>query len=213
MGIQLLEVRTGSVRTTTGADGRSWTSAIWKERVEGPVLLGREGLAGDTVGNRSVHGGPDQAVLAYAAEHYPLWRGEGLAAEPGAFGENLVLSGLTDDQACIGDVYALGPARVQISHPRQPCDTLARRFGSKEIVARVWALRRGGWYLRVLEEGPVAAGMDLVLLERPNPGGTVARVLGACLNAASAPSEARAMAGLEGLTQEWVARLLKKAAL
>jgi len=211
MSIRLEEVRTGSVRTYPGPDGRSWRSAIGKEAAAGPVTMTFLGLAGDTVGNPDVHGGADQAVLAYAGEHYPLWRAEGLEAVPGSFGENFVLSGLTDAEACVGDVYALGGARVQISHPRQPCETLARRFGGKEVVARVWATCRGGWYLRVLREGPVEAGMALTLLERPNPGGTVARVLKAYLEAAKHPAEARAMAALEGLTAEWRLKLGRKA--
>jgi MOSC domain-containing protein YiiM len=211
MDIRLVELRAGKVRTYEGPDGRSWKSAIGKEPVSGPVLLTRLGLQGDTVGNPQVHGGPDQAVLAYASEHYPLWRGEGLEAEPGAFGENFVLTGLTDQEACIGDVFALGGAQVQVSHPRQPCDNLARRFGRKDVVARVWATARGGWYLRVLREAPVESGLPLTLVRRPNPGGTVARVLRAFLGASSDPTEARAMAALEGLSAHWAEALEKKA--
>ena len=210
MTIRLLEVRKGKVKTF-GEGDQAWRSAIAKEPAAGPVRLEPLGLEGDQVGNPEVHGGPDQAVLAYASEHYPRWREEGFDAAPGAFGENLLLSGLTDQQACIGDVYALGEVLLQVSHPRQPCETLARRFGRKDVVAQVWALARGGWYCRVLRPGPVAAGMELVLRSRPNPGATVARVLKAYLDAARAPAEARAMAALPGLTREWVLKLEKKA--
>ena len=210
MAITVVEVRTGAVKGYGGPGQGSWRSAIGKEPVSGPVFLGRMGLSGDKVGNLLVHGGPDQAVLAYAGEHYPLWQAEGLEAEPGSFGENFVLNGLTDAQACIGDEYALGGARLQISHPRQPCDTLARRFGSREVIARVWSTCRGGWYMRVLEEGPVEAGMALTLLARPNPEGTVARVLAAYLNAVANPAETLAMAGLAGLTPSWAIRMGKK---
>jgi len=208
VAIALLQIRTGKVKTYAGAD-HPWQSAIGKEPVNGPVFLTSLGLVGDTVGNPEVHGVPDQAVLAYASEHYPLWRAEGLDASPGSFGENLVVSGLTDTEACIGDVYALGEARVQISHPRQPCDTLARHFGRKDVITHVWDLRRGGWYLRVLQEGHVEAGQTWTLLDRPNPDGTVARVLGAFLNAAKDPEEALAMAHLAGLTGHWAVKLGK----
>ena len=152
MTIQLLEVRKGQVKTF-GEGAGAWRSAIGKEPAAGPVQLNALGLDGDQVGCPEVHGGPDQAVLAYASEHYPLWRQEGFAAEPGAFGENLLLAGLTDQQACIGDVYALGEVLLQVSHPRQPCDTLARRFGRKDVVAQGRAHARGGWYCRGLRAG------------------------------------------------------------
>jgi len=210
MTIQLLEVRKGRIKTY-GEGAGAWSSAIGKEPAAGPVQLDPLGLDGDQVGCPEVHGGLDQAVLAYASEHYPRWREEGFAADPGAFGENLLLSGLTDQQACIGDIYALGEVLLQVSHPRQPCDTLARRFGRKDVVAQVWTHARGGWYCRVLRPGPVAAGMDLILKERPNPGATVARVLTAYLDAAKAPAEALAMAALPGLTREWQVKLEKKA--
>ena len=211
MAVVLLELRTGRVRTHPGAGGASYTSAIAKEPAAGPLRLTWLGLEGDQVGNPQVHGGPDQAVLAYASEHYPLWRAEGVAAGPGQFGENLLLAGLTDREACIGDRFALGEAIVQVSHPRQPCNTLARHFQRADIVPRVWSLARGGWYLRVLREGWLEAGMERALQDRPNPGATVARVLAAFQRAAQEPGEALAMAALAGLTGEWSAKLRAKA--
>lgn len=211
MTIQLLQLRTGRIRTYPGALDAPWTSAIGKACCAGPVSLTRLGLEGDQVAHPEVHGGPDQAVLAYASEHYPRWQAEGIPAEPGAFGENFLLSGLTDQEACIGDTYAVAEVLLQVSHPRQPCQTLARRFQRKDIVPLVWSLGRGGWYLRVLREGRIAAGMAWTLLTRPNPGATVARVLAAYQHAGQDPAEARAMAALEGLTQAWSTRLRAKA--
>ncbi|BDU77133.1 MOSC domain-containing protein [Mesoterricola sediminis] len=207
MTMILTEIRVGGVQARVDAQGRTWRSAIAKVPAPGPVRLGALGLAGDAVGNRTVHGGPDQAVLAYAAAHYARWQAEGVAVEPGAFGENFLLDGLEDEEACIGDLFAVGQARVQVSHPRQPCATLARHLDRPDIVERVWTLRRGGWYLRVLQEGLVEAGQPLRLLARPNPGATVARVLSAQRNAASDPAEALALAGLEGLSAPWAERL------
>ena len=213
MTIRLLELRTGRIRAYPGTGGEPWRSAIAKQPAPGPLRLTRLGLEGDQVAHPDVHGGPDQAVLAYASEHYPLWRAEGVPAGHGDFGENLLLSGLTDREACIGDRYALGEAVLQVSHPRQPCNTLARRFQRKDIVPLVWSLGRGGWYLRVLQEGWVAAGQDLTLLDRPNPGATAARVLAAFQKAAQEPGEALGMAALEGLTGEWRDKLRAKAGL
>ena len=207
MAIQLLELRVGPIRTYAGAGGGSYPSAIGKEPCAGPVRLTRLGLAGDQVAHPEIHGGPDQAVLAYASEHYPRWQAEGLPAGPGDFGENLLLGGLTDQEACIGDRFALGEAVLQVSHPRQPCNTLARRLQRKDIGPLVWSLGRGGWYLRVVREGWLEPGLECQLLERPNPGATVARVLTALHRAASDPAEAAAMAALPGLTPAWARKL------
>ncbi|MBL0210949.1 MAG: MOSC domain-containing protein [Holophagaceae bacterium] len=199
-----------------GGPWRPWRSAIFKTPVACPRQLTRLGLAGDEVADTRHHGGPDQAVLAYASEHYPLWQASGLDADPGAFGENFLLAGLTDQEACIGDVFAIGKpggAVVQISHPRQPCATLARRFQRNDVVLLVWETARGGWYLRVLQEGQVQAGDGLALLERPNPGWSVARVLNAFRHAKQHPEEALLAADLSGLTGHWSSSLREKATL
>jgi MOSC domain-containing protein YiiM len=212
----LVSLRVGRVRTFGSADAadplqRPWRSAIAKEAVEGPRRLTRLGLEGDEVGDPAHHGGPDQAVLGYASEHYAAWRAEGFDADAGSFGENLLFAGLQDDGVCIGDVYRLGGAMVQVSHPRQPCATLARRFGRNDLVTRVWEAQRGGWYFRVLEEGLVAEGDLAQLIERPNPGWTAARVLTAYHHAATDPAEARAAAAVPLLSPHWPVKLLARA--
>lgn len=214
---RLAGLRIGRVRALGEADAadplrRPWRSAIFKEAVEGPVRLARLGLEGDEVADARHHGGPDQAVLGYASEHYPDWRAEGLDAGPGAFGENLLFQGLLDSEVCIGDTWRVGGATLQVSHPRQPCATLARRFGRGDVVARVWATARGGWYFRVLEEGEVAPEGEVLLLERPHPGWTVARVLHAYWRAAQAPAEALAAADLPLLSPHWPEKLRARAA-
>ena len=215
----LLQLRVGLARDldASGREGllqRSWRSAIFKAPIEGPLRLSSLGLAGDEVADKHHHGGPDQAVLAYASEHYPPWQATGLDAEFGAFGENFLLTGLKDQEACIGDVFAigqLGKAVVQVSHPRKPCATLARRFQRNDVVFMVWETARGGWYLRVLQEGLVQAGDGLMLQERPNPEWTVARVLNAFHHAKQNPQEAIHAANLPGLTNHWASSLREKA--
>lgn len=156
---------------------RTWTSGICKEPVAGAVWLSREGLAGDGVADRKVHGGPEKAVLASAIEHLPFWRkllGRD-DVQPGAFGENLALLGLVEADVCIGDVFAIGGAKVEVSQPRQPCWKQARRWRRKELALEMQRSGRTGWYFRVLQEGEVRAGDELVLVERPWPWWTVAR--------------------------------------
>lgn len=213
----LLSLRTGRVQSL-GDPGaadpllKPWRSAIFKEPAPGPLRLLRLGLDGDEVGDPRHHGGPDQAVLGYASEHYPAWRAEGFDAPEGAFGENLLFQGLLDQEVCIGDHYALGEVVLQVSHPREPCGTLARRFGRGDVVARVWATARGGWYFRVLEEGLVQQGQPVRRVARPNPGWTVARVLHAYHHAARDRDEARAAAAVPHLTPHWPDKILARAA-
>ncbi|RMD61489.1 MOSC domain-containing protein [Candidatus Parcubacteria bacterium] len=156
---------------------RPWVTSFFKDPVDGPVWLGLTNLAGDGQADRENHGGPDKAVLAYAAAHYPLWRSElGRPDLPfGAFAENFTIEGLTEASVCIGDVYAIGDVRVQVSQPRQPCWKIARRWRIKDLTARVRETGRTGWYLRVLAEGYVEPGLPVTLIERPYPQWTVAR--------------------------------------
>lgn len=182
-GPRLLSVQVGLPRERGRADApdpmdRPWRSGIFKDPVAGPVWLGRTNLEGDGQADLRVHGGPEKAVLAYAAGHYPAWREElGLAALAfGAFGENFTLEGLAEDDVCIGDTFAVGQARIQVSQPRTPCWKLAWRFRRPDLAERVIATGHSGWYFRVLEEGRVEAGTALTLLDRPHPDLSVARV-------------------------------------
>jgi MOSC domain-containing protein YiiM len=215
--MHLVSILVGTPRTvgTPGAENRmerEFTSAIWKSPVNGPVHLGSLGLAGDAVADTRVHGGPDQAVLLYAAAHYPRWEQElGRRLELGAFGENLLVDGLDEDTVCIGDVYRAGPVSFQVSHPRQPCATLARRHRIPDMIAIVRNNGRSGWYLRVLEEGSLEAGQPVERLDRPNPEWTVRRAARAMLTRQQNPSDAAALARCEGLSAEWRDRLLAAA--
>src|SRR5262249_47371619 len=131
-----------------------WTSAYYKDPVTGPVKLGRLGLEGDQQADRRVHGGPDMAVLAYSIDHYPVWRRE-LGIEsmgPGGFGENFAVAGRDERTVCVGDVIAIGDARLQVSQPRGPCANISRRWKRADLLKRVTENGRSGWYLRVLDE-------------------------------------------------------------
>ena len=156
------------------------TSAIDKALVEGPVMAGPQGLAGDEQADRRHHGGPDKALHAYAVANYPLWAAEmpdsaGLF-RPGAFGENLVIEGLDETGLCLGDRWRLGQALVEVSQGRQPCWKLNLRFERPDMARLVQDTGRCGWYFRVLEPGEIAAGDRAALAARPNPGWTLARV-------------------------------------
>lgn len=192
---------------------RPWTSGIFKEPVAGPVWLARTNLAGDGQGDRKNHGGSDKAVNAYSADHYPNWRAE--LARPdfpfGAFGENFTIAGLTEESVCIGDSYALGEARVQVSQPRQPCWKLSRRWRMQDLSARVEATGHTGWYFRVLAEGTVEQDLPLTLIDRPFPQWTIARANRIMLGRKADPAAAADLAACPALARSWQMTLSKSA--
>jgi len=206
----ILSLNVGLPRTmgTEGAADpmdRPWTSAILKEHVEGPVWLSSAGLKGDAQSDTKDHGGSDMAVLAYAADHYPVWRVE--LNQPflkyGAFGENLTVSRMDESSVCIGDTYAIGDARVQVSHPRLPCWKLARRLRVEDMIQRVHAKGWGGWYLRVLAEGFVERSSFVVLEDRPYAQWDVARVYSVYRGRRERPEAAAELARCHLLSESW----------
>lgn len=190
-----------------------WQTGFYKEAVHAPRWLAKTNLAGDGQADLVNHGGPDKAVLAYAASHYPYWREQlGRPDLPhGAFGENFTVDGLTEDTVSIGDVYRLGSALVQVSQPRQPCWKLARRWRIKELTALVEQTGRTGWYLRVLEEGEVEPGQPLTLQERPYPEWTVSRATRTMRSRTRDSSAAGELAGIDALAASWRDRLAEAA--
>lgn len=147
--------------------GRQVRTGIFKAPVDGPVALDEEGFDGDEQADLRYHGGPDKAVCCYASEHLP--RLEELidqALPPGAFGENLRLEGIVDDEVLIGDVYEVGDAVVQVSQPRGPCFKLSARWRSRRLPAVLAREGISGWYFRVLRTGSITAGDTLKLTER-----------------------------------------------
>jgi MOSC domain-containing protein YiiM len=215
---QIVSIQVGQprVRGVPGSDDphdQVWTSGIVKECVDGPLWLSQTNLAGDGQADLTNHGGPDKAVLAYCAGHYPDWRAK--LDRPdlphGAFGENFTIDGLFEQTVCIGDSYALGEVLVQVSQPRVPCWKLARRWRMKELTALVERSGRTGRYLRVLREGEVRPGLTLALVERPYPEWTIARA-SQVMRALTQDREATgALAACELLAGSWRARLQQAA--
>ena len=147
--------------------GKECVTGICKQPVTGPLALTFTGFAGDGVADHRHHGGEDKAACAYSFEHYGHWQAVlGIIMPPAAFGENLTLVGLAEEDLCIGDTFRLGSAVVQVSQPRQPCKTLAVRYGRADFVKLVVDAGKTGWYFRVLEEGVAASGDRLLPLAK-----------------------------------------------
>jgi MOSC domain-containing protein YiiM len=168
--MKLLSIQVGLPREVRW-QRRTVSTGIFKEPVQGPVMLRTLNLDGDRQADLSVHGGTDKAVYVYPAENYGPWRAEmpGVELPWGAFGENFTTEGLVEDEVHIGDRFRIGEAEVLVTQPRMPCFKLGIRFGDPEMVNRFLESRRSGFYLAVLREGRVEAGDAVELLGRdPN---------------------------------------------
>ncbi|NRD77896.1 MOSC domain-containing protein [Bacillus sp. BRMEA1] len=154
---------------------REWTSAIFKEPIQGPVWVSKTGLNGDGVEDTEHHGGPEKAVFAYSIGHYTYWHKEHGFSQitQGGMGENFLMEQIWEDTVAIGDTYQIGDAIVQVSQPRQPCWKPARRFKIKTLAILLQNTGRTGWYFRVLKEGFVEEGQTFSLIDRPYPQWTI----------------------------------------
>src|SRR5579872_2629722 len=140
--------------------GKQVETGIFKTPVSGPVAVGNLNLAGDGQADLSVHGGPDKAVYVYPSEHILHWK-QALHRDdlgPGSFGENLTVEGLSENEIAIGDEFAIGTARFVVTQPRLPCFKLALALETPSIPKTFMESGRTGFYLRVLQEGSIAAG-------------------------------------------------------
>jgi MOSC domain-containing protein YiiM len=218
MKAELVSLQVGTPQTIGRADATDpmdqvWTTGFFKEPVAGPVWLGRTNLEGDGQADLQNHGGPDKAVNVYPFEHYAYWEQElGVSDWPrGAFGENFTVKGLLESDVCIGDVFEVGEALVQVSQPRQPCWKLARRWRRRALAFRVQQTGRTGWYFRVLREGYVQAGTGLVLVERLCPEWTVTTANEVMHHRGHDAEIARALAVCPVLSSRWREKLARRA--
>ncbi len=149
-------------------------SGICKRPVDVPLRLTDTGFEGDGVGDTKHHGGRDKAVCVYSLDHYPYWENVlERMLQPPVFGENLSVSHLSEDDVCVGDIFTVGTALVQVSQPRQPCKTLSALHGRNDMARLVVNSGRTGFYFRVLEEGTVKKGDALILREKDLHGVTL----------------------------------------
>jgi MOSC domain-containing protein YiiM len=169
--MQLASLNVGRPREVTWR-GRTVTTGIYKNPVEGPVMLRTLNLDGDGQADLSVHGGKHKAVYCYPLEHYAYWQRElpGTDLRMGMFGENFTTEGLTEDDTWIGDQFTVGSATVVVTQPRLPCYKLGIRFQSDQMVKRFQASGRTGFYVAVAREGSVRAGQEISRVGRDPDG-------------------------------------------
>ena len=149
-------------------NGKTVHTGVWKTPVEGAVMVRRLNIDGDGQGDLAGHGGEQRAVMVYQTESYDYWR-DYLGRDdlrPGNFGENFTVSGLDDHDVCIGDRYRIGDAEFEVTQPRVTCFRVGMRLGVPEMPNLLVSQHRPGFYFRVITEGLVRAGDDIVLTRR-----------------------------------------------
>jgi ferredoxin-NADP reductase/MOSC domain-containing protein YiiM/ferredoxin len=163
---RLLSVNVGLPRDVEW-DGKTIRTAIWKEPVDGPVMVRRINIDGDDQADRAAHGGEHRAVFVYQIESYRYWERE-LDRHDfayGQFGENFTIDGLADAEVCIGDRYRIGEAVFEVTQPRVTCFRVGLRLGEPAMPSLLVSHHRPGFYFRVLDEGLVAAGDEIVRIK------------------------------------------------
>jgi len=201
--MKLLSVNVGLPREVEWK-GKIVRTSIFKTPVVGRVRVAKLNVNGDQQFDVTVHGGIDKAVYAYPSEHYSFWRSElpGMDLPWGVFGENFTTVGLLEDTH-IGDRFRIGSAQFVVTQPRMPCFKLGIRFNRPDMVKRFLQSGRTGFYFAVLEEGEVAAGDSIELLERDEHNIPVADVVNLYRGDATNQDLLRRVSELPSLPNSW----------
>lgn len=165
--MKLISVNAGLPREVIW-HGQTFTTAIYKQPVEGRVALRKLDLDGDRQADLTVHGGPYKAVYCYPIAHYDYWKRElpGTDLSMAAFGENFTIDSPLESEIHLGDRFSVGSAEIVVTQPRLPCFKLGIRFQSDDMVRRFLASGRTGFYVAVTREGEVGAGDDIEQIAR-----------------------------------------------
>jgi MOSC domain-containing protein YiiM len=157
--------------------GRQYETSIDKYPIAGRVAVHTTNLDGDAQADLRVHGGPEQAIYVYGTDNYAYWRTELARDLPwGTFGENLTIEGLRDEEVMIGDQFKVGATILMVTRPRIPCFKLAGKLDQANMIDRVLASGRTGFYFSVIQEGDVAADDLLTLVSRNEQSMTVREI-------------------------------------
>jgi MOSC domain-containing protein YiiM/ferredoxin-NADP reductase/ferredoxin len=201
---RLLSVNVGLPRDIEW-NGRTVHTGIWKEPVAGRCRVGKTNLQGDGQGDLAGHGGEQRAVFVYQIESYRYWQ-ERLGRTDfvhGQFGENFTVEGLPDDVVCIGDRYRIGSALFEITQPRVTCYRVGIRMNEPRMPALLTSSGRPGFYLRVLEEGQVGAGDEIVKVGEAKERMTVAAINALLYSPDHARDQLQRALRIEALSPGW----------
>jgi MOSC domain-containing protein YiiM len=206
---EIVSVNVGTPRLVEWL-GRQVSTSIWKHPVPGPRRLEGINLMGDEQADRTVHGGPDKAVYAYALEDLEWWAAQlDASVQPGLMGENLTTRGVPVTQAVVGERWHVGTAVLQVAQPRIPCYKLGLRLGDPRFPPRFAAAGRPGAYLRVLVPGEVGPGDRVTVNHRPAHGVTVEHVARAYHSDHDLIADLARAPELAASWRDWAARQLE----
>ncbi|KAA8748650.1 MOSC domain-containing protein [Priestia megaterium] len=172
--------------------------------------LKKVGFVGDEVGNKEKHGGVDRAVCLYPFEHYSYW--EKILRKKmvlPAFGENITAMGMTEKQVCIGDVYQMGDAIVQVTQGRVPCDTISKYNEEKHLLKKVVETSLTGYFFRVLEEGAIKNNSEINVIDRHPRRISVAFATKILFHQHQDKESIEKILRVDDLSEEWRNRFLK----
>ncbi len=203
----VLTVNVGLPKQIGVRRGRPFMSDIDKRPVPGPHIVEGVNITGDEQADLRVHGGPDKAVYAYAAEDTSWWNTE-LGRDdlgPGSFGENLTTAGVDCTNAVIGERWRVGTVLFEVCQPRQPCFKLGLHLDDPKILKRFAQASRPGAYLRILEPGTLEAGDAVEIVDAPDHGVTIRLVADAILLDHDLAGQAAQASQLPGPLREWLA--------
>ncbi len=209
IGTKVLSVNVTSIvheGEWTGSEGRT---GIDKRSVDGRVKLSANEVVGDVVADKKSHGGYDKAVYAYAREDARWWEEElGISLDSGRFGENLTTQGLDVTNALIGERWRIGSALLEVSEPRIPCRVFAGFWNRPTLIRDFTRVGKPGSYLRIIEEGEIGAGDEIVIAHRPSHGITISDLFAAKSGERSRIAEIANVPEISDSIRDWARRIL-----
>lgn len=210
MQMKIVSVNVGLPQTIV-YQGKELVTGIYKSPTSSSLYVSKIQLDGDGQADLTVHGGADKAICVYPEEHYAYWeQALGQKMEAGMFGENLTVRGLIESDVCIGDTYAIDEVVVQVSQPRQPCHTLAKRLDRADAVLRVQETGYTGYYFRVLSEGIISKDSQIRLIAKGESGVTVTYANQIKYHEKNNVEAAKRIAAIGALSASWKQSFLKR---
>ncbi|NDU72106.1 MOSC domain-containing protein [Actinomadura sp. DSM 109109] len=203
-GPVLLSVNVGMPKDVSW-QGMTVHTGVWKHPVTGPAMARRLNIDGDGQGDQNGHGGEQRAVLVYQIQSYEYWQ-RYFGRDDfgyGQFGENLTVDGLPDDEVCIGDRYRIGAAEFEVTQPRVTCYRVGMRTGEPELPALLVSHHRPGFYMRVVREGRIQAGDQIIKTRTGLHGVTVAEADALLYLPGRDPARLRAASRIPALSPGW----------
>lgn len=190
-------------------NNKKQVSAIGKSSVDA-FIVKKDQIVDDEVADHRFHGGPDRVICFYPFEHYAYWEEQfqKKLAIP-AFGENITATGMTEEQVCIGDIYKIGDAVLQVTEGRIPCVTIAHYNEEKQFVKKIVETTLTGYFFRVIEEGTISRDSEITLLEKHPTEISVSFATNVLFHQKQDKASVEKILTVEALSADWRNRFLK----